>query len=207
MKYRDLVFILVLVAVAVVWLSSDRQPEVARADEAQTNAPSTPFVEKTPVSIDGWKRKSSPETIDKRLFASTALSGLTISPIGTPEKLEDLVVKVTVDATTQTINVPVDNRGVACVSFSLYHQERIWNFPDNSVDLKGSIEVQKGSKKSWEIPLSRFERPPNFHTVAELYGREPIKLVAFLDEDAADPNPMSRRISVLLTGETVLEPR
>jgi len=207
MKYRDLVLILVLVAVAVVWLGSDRQPGAAHADEPQANPPSTPFVEKTPVSLDGWKPKSSPETIDKQLFASTASSRLTISPIGTPEKLEDLVVKVTADAKAGPIIVPVDNRGVACVSFSLYHQERIWNFPDNSVDLKGSIEVQKGSKKSWEIPLSRFERPPHFDTVAELYGREPLKLVAFLDEEAADPNPMSRRISVLLTGETVLEPR
>ena len=201
MKYRDLVMVVVLVGLVVLWMSRPAPPEkthAATSTPAPTQTSRAPVAQATPSpALTELKPASGMTEIGHR-------PKLLIEILDKPRRFEDLKFRLTLEANWELV-VPLDSKNLPILNLSFQQGEQIWGFrSQESVPTKN--QPLRDQRQSWEIPLKSLVAPQDIESLRTAYGKKRIEVVAFLSEGEKETNPMSRRVSMLISGHTTLEP-
>ncbi len=201
MKYRDLVMVVVLVGLVVLWMS---RPAPTARGQAITSSPSPIEPSKAPVS----QATPSPALTELKPASGMTEIGhrpkLLIEILDKPRRFEDLKFRLTLEADWELV-VPLDSKNRPILNLSFQQGEQIWGFrSQESVPTKN--QPIRDQRQSWEIPLKSLVAPQDIESLRTAYGKKRIEVVAFLSEGEKETNPMSRRVSMLISGHTTLEP-
>ena len=192
MKYRDLIFVLTLVALGVLWWSGPQSV----ASEAQESPTETVVAEEEVPT-----RQASPqptvatpvEKLDIRMDAADLPRPvLTLSVKNQTTELQDLVVAAKLTSTEPASVYIRRDTGRPEVELTASLGERYWRFRSNGDNRNTAPQTVK--ELSWEVKLSELEEPDDIAELRSLYKTNELNWVMTVTEAEEETNPMTRRV-------------
>ena len=203
MKYRDLILVLVLVAVGVLWWSgpqtaASENPEgstQAVAIEATPAAQRTPAVESSPqpspaIVIEKLPRRMDPTDLPRPV--------LTLAVKTKPENVEDLVISARLKTTEPAWVYVRSDSGDPEVEITASLGEQYWSFRSNG-DLRNTTP-RKVEELSWDVKLSALVEPEKMDELRSAYKKSTLNWVMTVTEAEEETNPMTRRVVMPIMG-------
>lgn len=193
MKYRDLVFALMIVAVVAIWWSG---PQSASEDPT---SPPRPVTKKSPA--DPATQTPAPSKLPlvrltpqpQMLLSTPGLPRATLSASALPaEKLDDLVVSVQLVA-TEPYDVQIDQDGKPLIILTGQLDDQFWTFRS----IQNGNRGQSVTDLSWEVRLADLEQPERLEHLRAIFSEHEIQWTVTVEEAADKANVMTRRILIM----------
>lgn len=204
MKYRDLILVLVLVAVGVLWWSGPQSaasenpegPARAVATEATPAARKTPAAEISPqpspaIVIDKLPRRMDPTYLPRPV--------LTLTVKNEPEKLENLVISANLKTTEPAWVYVRSDSGNPEVMITASLGEQYWSFRSKA-DLRDDAPRKVEEDLSWDVKLSELVEPEKMDELRSAYQKSALNWVMTVAEAEEKTNPMTRRVAFPIMG-------
>jgi hypothetical protein len=207
MKYRDLIFVLMIVAVGVLWWSgpqtaaseNEPQPEQTVSQAKPVNTPAaSPMPPKIPVV------KMSPIPMKEMDASDFPRPTLKVVAVGQPGSLQDLVIQAKLES-EDPVSLHTTEDGKPYVSVTATIGDKYWTFRSVGTILD-SNKSEPAKTLEWETRLSELQPPPNPGELESAFKTQEVQWVMSLDEAEEETNMMSRRVVMPLMGPFTTKP-
>ena len=185
MKYRDLIFVICLVALgALGWstLAADSPEALSSPQAVKSPSPGVAPVSDTPRQLQ-------------------------LKVEGQAKTLEELVVEVTI-LPQADLTVPLNKDGVPVADLFLSLDDKTWAFtmPDRAPVFRAEVDKLDGF--AWKIAVADLTAPSDIDALRAVFGTTRLQISTMFDEIESDgENDMFRRRVVgVVSGTTTLEP-
>lgn len=189
MKYRDLIFVLALVALGVLWWSGPQSV----ASEAQESP--------TVIAAEAPTQQASPQPtvatpIEKGEIrmerADLPRPALTLSVKNQATELQDLVISAKLVSTEPASVYIRQDTGRPEVVLTASFGERYWHFRSDGDNRNTAPQSVK--ELSWDVKLSELVEPDGIDELRSLYKSQELNWVMTVTEAEEETNPMTRRV-------------
>lgn len=206
MKYRELVFVLVVVAVVILWISG---PQTRAEDKPQEPIAKQTVAEPTPgetVTLDRPPLKAAPPESNPRMEPEAFYNHprVEVKVVGTPERLDDLVVRAKL-VVSEPLSIRIMEDGKPFVGLVCQVDEEVYPFASRGDAGKGRVE--QATAGQWEIRLSDLQYPEKVEALRAAFLSNKIEWTLSLHEAEEETNPMTRRIVMPVMGGFVTNPK
>lgn len=203
MRYRDLVFVLCLVAVAAVWWSTPQEPPPTLAE---SEVLASPVVTASP---DADKLEEAPLKLDSSEFSAPITPKLELRLKSRGQSLEDIVLQATLTTEVDALIPMVEGQPLTTVTTD--HVGYLLNWRLRSKKEPQNRELKKGETLSWELRMASFERLEEGLEEAEKDKEwappEPLILRATIVEGGSiEPSTFMRSPFVTMSAELTIPP-
>lgn len=196
MKYRDLIFVICLVALgALAWSSLSAKPS--------NDSPAVWEVTESPLALE------SPTPQNKKLPKTVPESppSLHLAIEGRPGRVEELVVEVSVHPQDYlTVHLNMEKVPVADLFLTL--GEKTWTFKTRDRVPVAEFQVDKLDGYSWKLVVKDMIPPPDIDSLRTVFGSNTLEISAVIQEGEGqtEDDMFRRRVIRMISGTTTLEP-
>ena len=208
MKYRDLVVVVCLIAVAAAWWQTKTEPPLAASaapSPSSTMTAVTPTPASTPPLLQASPELQETPEPKERAFQRIPAPQLTLEVKNPDEEFFQLILQARLKTSREMV-VPMIDQHTPRSSLSITVGEKSWDFQYSGTSRTPERVLKKGEELSWDIPLHSLIPPKDNAELASLYKKDPMRLSLMVVEGSEDPNPYSRRLMMTVHGELTLTP-
>lgn len=215
MKYRDLVVVICLVALAAVfWPTAEPTAELVEskplAVEAKpaipvANPAASPAASPTPKQLAPDRGHLDGETAPPSRFSRPLKPDLTLQVMKNGDTIEALELKASLKARAET-TIPMTSGGKPEFELTFRHEKKAWTFRNHRRAGLSTKSLKKGEAYSWTIRPANLEQPVDKEYLDVLYGKQSLEVSLIVEDGDNEASPFSRKLRSIFFVNLTLPP-